>query len=69
MGLEKSFQFPEDAMDVIAQTKRLAKDTTHLDTSVKRFKDMARAPKKRKRIEGACLASKTFQFLEILALI
>ncbi len=49
MGLEKSFQFPEDAMDVIAQTKRLAKDTTHPNTSVKRFKDMARAPKEKKK--------------------
>ncbi len=31
MGLEKSLKIPEDAMDVMAQTKRPAKDTTHLD--------------------------------------
>jgi hypothetical protein len=46
MGLEKSLQFPKDAMDVMAQTKRLAENTTHPDTSIKRFKEMARAPKK-----------------------
>jgi len=49
MGLEKSLQFPEDAMDVMAQTKQLTKDTTHPDTSVKRFKEMARAPKEKKK--------------------
>jgi hypothetical protein len=49
MGLEKSLQFPEDAMDVMAQTKRPVEDTTHLDTSVKRFKEMARAPKEKKK--------------------
>jgi hypothetical protein len=49
MGLEKSLQFPEDAMDVMAQTKRPAEDTPHLDTSVKRFKEMARAPKEKKK--------------------
>ncbi len=49
MGLEKILQFPEDAMDVMAQTKRSAIDTTHPDASVKRFKEMARAPKKTKK--------------------
>jgi hypothetical protein len=44
-------------------------DTTHPYASVKRFKEMVRAQKKRKKIEGEGLASKTFQFLEILALI
>jgi hypothetical protein len=48
MGLEKSLQFPEDAMDVMAQTKRLVEDTTHPDTNVKRFKEMARALKEKK---------------------
>jgi len=56
-------------MDVMAQTKRPTENTTHLDASVKRFKEMARARKKRKRIKGRGLASKTFQFLEIIALI
>jgi hypothetical protein len=68
MGLEKSLKIPEDAMDVMAQTKRPAEDTTHLDANVKRFKEMVRAPKK-KKIKGEGLASKTFQFLKILVLI
>jgi hypothetical protein len=49
MGLEKSLQFPEDAMDVMAQTEQSAEDTTHPDASVKRFKEMARAPKEKKK--------------------
>jgi len=49
MGLEKSLQIPEDAVDVMAQIKRPAEDTTHLDASVKRFKEMARAPKEKKK--------------------
>jgi hypothetical protein len=49
MGLEKSFQFSKDAMDVMAQTKRPAEDTTHPDASAKRFKEMARAPKEKKK--------------------
>jgi hypothetical protein len=49
MGLEKSLQIPEDVVDVMAQTKRPVEDTTHLDTSVKRFKEMARAPKEKKK--------------------
>jgi hypothetical protein len=49
MGLEKSLQFPEDAMDVMAQAKRPMEDTTQPDVSIKRFKEMARAPKKNRR--------------------
>jgi hypothetical protein len=49
MGLEKSVQFPEDVMDVMAQTKRPMEDTTHPDVSIKRFKEMARAPKEKKK--------------------
>jgi hypothetical protein len=45
IGLEKSFKIPEDVMDVMAQTKQPTEDTTHHDTSVKRFKEMAKAPK------------------------
>jgi hypothetical protein len=60
MGLETSLEIPEDAMDVIAQTTRPAQDTTHHNASVKRFKEMVRAPKEKKRIEGRGLASKTF---------
>ncbi len=49
MGLEKNLQFPEDAMDVMAQAKRPMEDTTHPDVSIKRFKEMARASKKNRR--------------------
>jgi len=49
MGLEKSLKIPEDAMDVMAQTKQPTEDTTHLDASVKRFKEMVRAPKEKKK--------------------
>jgi hypothetical protein len=44
-------------------------DTTHPDANIKRFKEMAKAPKEKKKIEGRGLASKTFQFLKILVLI
>jgi len=36
-------------MDVMAQTKRSAEDTIHFDANVKRFKEMARAPKEKKK--------------------
>jgi len=49
MGLEKSLQIPKDAMDVMAQTKRPVEDTTRPYASVKRFKEMARAPKEKKK--------------------
>jgi hypothetical protein len=49
MGLEKSLQIPEDAMDVMAQTKRPIEDIIDLYTSVKRFKEMAKAPKEKKK--------------------
>ncbi len=48
MGLEKSLKIPEDAMDVMAQTKGPVKDITLLDANVKRFKEMAKAPKEKK---------------------
>ncbi len=35
-------------MDVMAQTKRPMEDTTHPYASIKRFKEMARAPKEKK---------------------
>jgi len=69
MGLEKSLKILKDAMDVMAQTKRPAENTTHPDASVKRIKEMAKAPKEKNKIEGEGLASKTFQFIEILVLI
>jgi len=49
MGLEKSLQFPEDAMDVMAQTKRPMEDTTHPNANIKRFKEMPRTPKEKKK--------------------
>jgi hypothetical protein len=53
----------------MAQTKRLTKDITHLDISVKRFKEMAKAQKRKNKIKGYDLDFKTFQFLEISILI
>jgi len=67
MGLEKSLQIPEDVVDVMAQSKRPAENTIHLDARGSRR--WRKPQKKRKRIEGGGLASKTFQFLEILVLI
>jgi hypothetical protein len=52
IGLEKSFKILKDVVNVMAQTKRSLEDTTHLDTNVKRFKEMARDQKRRKIIEG-----------------
>jgi len=49
MGLEKSLQILEDAVDVMAQTKRPAENTIHPNTSIKKFKEMARAPKEKKK--------------------
>jgi len=49
MGLEKSFKIPEDAMDVMAQTKRPVENITHPNASIKRFKEMAKAPKEKKK--------------------
>jgi hypothetical protein len=49
MGLEKSLKILEDVMDVMAQVKQPAEDTIHRDISVKRFKEMARAPKEKKK--------------------
>jgi len=49
MGLEKSFQFPGDAMDVMAQAKRPMEDTIHPNVNIKRFKEMVRASKKNRR--------------------
>jgi hypothetical protein len=49
MRLERSPKIPEDAIDVMAQTKRLVEDTIHLNASVKRFKEMVRAPKEKKK--------------------
>jgi hypothetical protein len=45
MGLEKNFKIHEDVINVMAQIKRSTGDTIHLDASVKKFKEMVRAPK------------------------
>jgi hypothetical protein len=49
MGLEKSLKILEDAMDVMAQIKQPTEDTTHFNASIKRFKEMAKAPKEKKK--------------------
>jgi hypothetical protein len=49
MGLERSLKIPKDVMNVMARIKQLMEDITHLDISVKRFKEMAKAPKEKKK--------------------
>jgi hypothetical protein len=49
MGLERSLKIPEDVIDVMVQTKQPVEDTTHPDATIKRFKEMARAPKEKKK--------------------
>jgi hypothetical protein len=60
MGLEKNLNFFENVVDVMVQTKRSLEDTIHLDTNIKRFKEMTKAPKKKKKIESKGLDSKIF---------
>jgi hypothetical protein len=36
-------------MDVMAQIKRPVEDTIHFDVSIKRFKEIAKAPKEKKK--------------------
>jgi hypothetical protein len=60
IGLKKNLKILEDVVDVMAQTKWLLKDTTHINISVKRFKELTRAPKKKKKIKSRGLDSKTF---------
>jgi hypothetical protein len=43
MGLEKNFKIPEDVVNVMIQTKRLLENIIHLNTNIKRFKEMAKA--------------------------
>ncbi len=49
MGLERSLKILEDVIDVMAQTKLLAEGTIHHDANVKRFKEMAKTPKEKKK--------------------
>ncbi len=49
MGLEKRFKILKDAMDVMAQTKWPMEDIIHPNASVKRFKEMVKAPKEKKK--------------------
>ncbi len=53
----------------MAQTKKSLEYTIHLDTNVKRFKEMVRAPKEKKIVKGGGLDFKTFQFLKTFVLI
>jgi hypothetical protein len=56
-------------VDDMAQTKKSLEYTIHLDTNVKRFKEMVRAPKEKKIVKGGGLDFKTFQFLKTFVLI
>jgi hypothetical protein len=49
MGLERSFKILEDVVDVMAQTKRRMENTIHHDAKVKRFKEMVKTPKGKKK--------------------
>jgi hypothetical protein len=46
MGLENSFKFFDDVIDVMAQIKWLAKDTTYHDANVKKVQGNGKSPKK-----------------------
>jgi hypothetical protein len=69
MGLERNFNFFEDVVNVMAQIKQPMEDIDHPNTSVKKFKEMVKAPKRRKKVKAGGLNSKTFQFLKVVVLI
>ncbi len=48
MVLERNFKILEDVIDVMAQTKRPVKNTTHPNARAKRFKEMVKALKGKK---------------------
>jgi len=60
MGLEKNLKILKDAIDVMAQIKRPAEDTTHHDSSVKSSRRWQEPQKRKKKIEMKGLDSKTF---------
>ncbi len=49
-GYGKEFKIPEDVIDVMAQTKWPVENTFYFEANVKRFKEMAKAPKEKKNI-------------------
>ncbi len=49
MGLERSFKILKDVIDVMPQTKQLVEDTTHPNVNIKRFKEMVKALKEKKK--------------------
>jgi hypothetical protein len=59
MGLENNLKILENVIDVMAQTKQLG-DTTHHNINVKKFKEMAIAPKNKRKIENKGFDFKTF---------
>jgi len=46
--LKRNFNFFENVIDVMAQTKQPVEDSIHFDITVKRFEEIARALKKKK---------------------
>ncbi len=48
-GLKRSFKILEDVINVMAETKQSMEDIIHPNANVKRFKEMARAPKNKKK--------------------
>jgi hypothetical protein len=69
MGLERSLKIPEDVIDVMAQTKRPTEDTTHPDANIKRFKEMAKAPKYKKKTQKQRFGFQDFPISRDLILI
>jgi hypothetical protein len=49
MSFERNFKTTKDVINVMAQTKWLMEDITYPHTIVKRFKEMVRAPREKKK--------------------
>jgi len=49
VSLERNFKIPKDVVDVMAQIKWPVENTIHLDANIKRFMEMARTPKEKKK--------------------
>ncbi len=60
MGLEKNFKILEDVVDVMAQIIRSVEDIIHYNRNIKRFQEMLKTPKKKKKVRGEGLDSKSF---------
>ncbi len=48
-SFELGLKTPKDLVNVMAQTNQSMEDIIHFNTSVKKFKEMARGPKEKKK--------------------